>query len=221
VAGKSKSASGKAVYDKRARLLKGAGVALSFKLSRGNSPQAKGAVTRAWKKYRVHLNPRKGTTPSKFVKTTKAEHRTVKKFYAPEAVTPGGFFVQPPKGVRASQYKVKVKGNRIEVRSPRKKVFDEIVALETTGFLRNPKKALAASLKGIKNIRQIQIMVNGFQGKNTYSLKDAALYMQHVLIPDLREEFEENGDRLTAKAVRDIFQLKVIHGAKRKKNRGG
>jgi hypothetical protein len=103
------------------------------------------------------------------------------------------------------------------VRSPRKKVFDEIVALQTKGFLRNPAKAIAASIKGIRNVRKIQLMVNGFQGKNTYTLGELANYLKHVVVRELREEAEEEGRRLTQKSISDTFQLKIIHGSKRTK----
>jgi hypothetical protein len=221
VARPTKLARSRAILDKRARSLKGAGVALSYKLGRKNSPQAAAWVTRRWKNYRTYLNPKKGTVPSKFVRLDKEELKIARTFYSPSAITKGGLFVQLPRGVKAADYKVTVnkKTRRIEIRSPRKKVFDEIIALETKGFLRDPEAALKATLKGTKNIRQVKIMVNGFQSKNTYSVKGMAFYLRHVLIPDLRDEFEESDHRLTAKAIADIFQIKVIHGSKRTKKK--
>jgi hypothetical protein len=220
VARKAKARPSRALYEERARKLKAIGAPLSFKLGRkGNSPQARAAVTRQWVKYRSRLNPRKGTTPSKFVPATKKELRTIRKFYSPEAITKKGFFIQPPKGVRAADYKVTVRGDTLHVKSPRKKVFDEVIALKTKGFLRNPEKALAATLPGKKNVKGLQILVNGFQGKNTYSVKELNLYLKHRLIPNLREEFEESGHRLTAQAVSDTFQLKILHGPRPKNRR--
>jgi hypothetical protein len=209
------------VTRERAGLLKGAGVTLSFALGgRKNTPQQKGAVTRAWKKYRIHLAPRTGTVPAKFVPLSKAQLRVAKKFYAPTALTKGGLFIQPPKGVPARDYKVTVntRTKRVEVRSPRKKVFDEIVGIKPTDILRDPTAAIKKTLAGMKNVRQVQIMVNGFQGKNTYSPKDALLYFKFRLLPSLRKEFKEEGRRLTKQIIVDTFQLKVIHGTPRKKS---
>lgn len=179
------------------------------------SPQLKSAVTRAYKKYAHALNPKKGTPPVKFFKTTKAQHDTVSRVISSKAMTAKGFFIQVPKGVKPHDYKIKIiKGAILE--KIRGRQSDRIVALDSRRMAKNPTRAFREAVareekRTGKKAQQAQLIVNGFQGKRVQSIKSMLFYFEH------NPRFLDETGELEPDDFDDTFQLKLIYGSKQKR----
>ena len=182
---------------------------------RKHTPQQKSAVTRLFKQHAHFLNPQSGTPPVKFFATTPAQRRVAAKTLSSRSLTPGGFWLQVPKGVRPRDYKVKVeRGGVVERISGRQ--HDRIIPISTKRIAKDPisafRKAIAAEEKRTgKKAKQAQLIVNGFQGKRVESIKSMLYYLENS--PRFAFETEDLDDD----EFEDTFQLKLIYGQTRKK----
>lgn len=196
----------------RADRLRAAGFHVTLRAKKKQSPQQKSAVTRLFKKHAHYLNPNPDTSPVKFFKTTPAQRRQVAKVISSKSLTPGGFWIQVPKGVKPAQYKIKVeKGVIREI--IRGKQNDSITALSSRDIAKDPIRAFRLAiarqekLTG-KKAKQAQLIVNGFQGKRVQSIKSMLYYLENS--PRFAFETEDlDGDEFE-----DTFQLKLIYGKK-------
>jgi hypothetical protein len=127
------------------------------------------------------------------------------KFLSKDQVTPSGFWIQRPKGVGKGKLIYRLRGNSLEVSIPGK-MRDVVLSLNARLILRNPEKALTEAMQGRKRPRQVRLMVNGFQGNNSYSAKQFFEYMHDDLLPFLRKR-----RGLTVDQINTIFQLRMIY----------
>ncbi len=208
-------------YAERVRRLKAYGFQPTYRLRLGaaNTPAAKGAVTRAWKKHQYFLTLKPETQPVHFVRfKTKAERKAVSAQLSKEAITPGGFFVQVPKGVKPSAYKVSLNSSGEIVESTRGRQHDIIFRPDYVALAGDGKNFLKAELKARakaegRGIRGVRIMVGGFEGKSLKSPKEIGRYIASLK----RRVIGSGRGQLSAAEFEDKFQLKILFRAKRKK----
>jgi len=193
----------------RADKLRAAG--FNVKLSkRRHTPQQKSAVTRLFNQHAHFLNPQPGTLPVKFFATTAAQRRVAAKTLSSRALTPGGFWLQVPKGVRPRDYRVRVeRGGVVERIKGRQN--DRIVPISTRKIAKDPIKAFRLAIaheekRTGRKAKQAQLIVNGFQGKRVQSIKSMLYYLENS--PRFSFETEDLDDD----EFEDTFQLKLIYG---------
>ena len=201
-----------------------------------SSPQAKGAVTKAWNRIRLYTENSKQTF--KFVPLPKTKAgRIAKGATAKRQRVPGGAFFHVPKGVRKSDYRVKIgpqgeiiaraKGKRGGQRTEHTWSIDpELVADD-------PMQVLEDMLaKAGKKPDLVQFVVNGNDGAYEYSWEAFLTYGPETLsaiMDPTEEQRRKHGDALEPEYLAEIFQIKFIyqtkstkptrHGRKKKKVR--
>jgi hypothetical protein len=184
--------------------------------SKKQSPQLKGAATRLYAKHAHFLNPGPDTSPSKFFKLSKTQRRLAKKTLSSQSLTPGGVWLQVPKGIKPADYTIRVEKDAV-IEEIKGKQFDRILPLKRGELLRSPVEAFQAVFDrekarakrlGIPLPKQAQLVVNGFQGKRVQSIKAMQYYLTH------NPRFLEEIDELDEEEIEDTFQVKFIYPTK-------
>jgi hypothetical protein len=202
-------------YAEKAKRLRDFGFNVSLKSGHRQTPQQKSAVTRLFKAHSNFLSPRKGTSPTDFIPASGSKLRQARKIVSSKSITPGGFFIQIPKGVRKRDYSVKIE-NGVIVEKIRGKQNDRIVPLNSKDVAIDPpgafRKAAERELRKMKGKKPVaaQLMVNGFTGKRVVSLKQLLNYLEHS--PQFLTSVEDIGDD----DFEDTFQIKFIYAKSRK-----
>lgn len=202
------------IDDSRAKQLKGYGFRLTYKQGRRNSPQAKAAVTRLWNSHVHFINAKEH--PVKFVPfKSDAEKRTVHRLHPKEAIAPGGFWVQEPKGIKPRKWTVKVEKDHIRERI-NGRADDIIVPLSGGEFAADPRgyveglvKKWTKRTKGKKPLA-FRLMVNGFEGNRSRSLKDMLWYVENKLSVNMEADFDDD-EEAVADEIDEHFSLKLIY----------
>ena len=222
-------------YEERVRKLRSFGFHPSYRIGRKNTGAAKGAVTRAWKKHQYFLAPREGTQPVKFKRASKRELKIARQVLSSEAVTPGGFFLMVPRGVRPSDYDMKIKKGRKGVRAVveesirglqkdvvirpewRELVMDprgHIIELVTRQKQDAPRRRVRGKMRPRK-LRGVKIVVGGMEShSNMISPSSLADYTDDLFenFVGSEDEYESASDyNRRAREFVDKFQLRFIY----------
>lgn len=209
----------KEVYAKRARELRGYGFNLSLRGNKNPTSQEKSSVSRAWNRVVFYVGGR-GANEKRLDFHRFRGSASEKKWrsnIARERITPGGFFVQRPKGVKKGQYKISIHkegGVKIKVRG--KKVNDIEILLDMIGVARDPRAELQRVLKGHKRPREFLLTVNGYDASRFEDLEQFNRYLETDLIPHL-ERAEFNFEKWGA----TVFGLRLVYSGKGDKKTGG
>ncbi len=208
----------------KAKILRSFGFKPKLQEKKKVTPQLKAAVTRQFKAHASFLSPKKGTSPAKFFPANKSERRLAGKVLSRRSITPGGYWLQVPRGVKPQDYNVRVhEGGLVE--KVRGRQNDRIIPLSRRDVSRDAvsafRKAIAREAarqkkagKG-KTPKQVQLIVNGFQGKRVQSLKSMLFYLEH------NPRFLDESGELEPGEFKDTFQLKLIYGSKSSKKSSG
>ncbi len=196
-------------YREKASLLRSVGYKITYGTKAGDKrdlARKKSAITRAWKRAGSFLES--GT--HKFIPATRKQR---KDFASTKARSPGGFFQPVPAGVSSSKIRYKLKGGvlRQTVSDPKtgQRRSDFIVRVDARKMAAQGQEYIndliaQYKLQGVSKKLTFRLMVNGWDGKNPYNIKDIGNYLTDSFFPKLRKE------KLKASQVNDIFHLKII-----------
>lgn len=196
-------------YREKASLLRSVGYKITYGTKAGGKrdlSRKKSAITRAWKRAGAFLES--GT--HKFIPATRKQRSD---FASSKARSPGGFFQPVPAGVSPSKIRYKLKGGvlRQSVSDPKtgQRRNDFIVKVDSRKMAALGQEYIndliaQYKLQGLSSKLTFRLMVNGWDGKNPYNIKDIGNYLTDSFFPKLRWQ------KLKAREVNDIFHLKII-----------
>lgn len=217
----------KTEYARRARLLRKFGFTPAYRINKSNTNAAKAAVTRVYNAHRFFLNPKPKTQPVKFVRATKAQIRIAREIISSEAITPGGYFLMVPRGVKKSEYSLNIRPRRKGVKAVieeriRGKQFDVVLRPNWREMLSDSRGAIARIVKEQrkeapkgKRLRGVKIVVGGMESKGPM-VSPAALsnYFDDLFDAFVGNEEQFDSPREYHKRARefaDKFQLRFIY----------
>jgi hypothetical protein len=199
-----------AYRDRLMTLKKKFGVAFSFPVSGKLTPQRKGAVTRAMRKYVEFLDPK---NRFQFVKASPAVLKKVKakKGTKSTQVTKTGVFVQVPESRKRGKDGKRKGKQRSRVRISR---AGEI-SVSTGGFVSTVKKFRAAAVLRDPSLieaeakrrgaEKVFVSIKGHRGKNEYSIAGFMRYFRESLSSVVEEHIEEEGG-----AFQNYFSVEFV-----------
>jgi hypothetical protein len=200
------------VYRKRAAELRKYGFAV--RLNKRIKPQQKTRITKLWKQKKFYIT-NQDRNRIEFVRVrSKSSLKTARSVLSGSQITPSGFFLQRPKGIKRGSLKYTLRRGELEI-TARKRMHDIVIPISVRHILRDPIQAQQRALSGRKKPRKIRLMVNGFAGKTSYPVADFFNYMKEELIPYLRGDADLRGkmvnQRMTNGMIEDAFHLRLIY----------
>jgi hypothetical protein len=205
------------VYRERAAKLSKYGFAA--RANKRIKPSQKTAITKLWKKTKFYItNQDKNRVEFVRVKS-RYGLKTARSVLSESQITPKGFFLQRPKGMKKGSLKYRLREGSLEIIA-RKRMHDVIIPISVKLILRDPIEAQRQALLGRRKPRQTRLMVNGFAGKTSYDVADFFSYMHDELIPYLKGKsaymHRERGvlrqkAPMSNRQIEDIFHLRLIY----------
>jgi hypothetical protein len=190
------------VYRQRAAKLSKYGFAA--KANKRIKPSQKAQITKLWKKAKFYIT-NQDRNRIEFVRVkSKSGLKTARSVLSNAQLTPKGFFLQRPKGMKKGSLRYIMHDGSLEIVA-RKRMHDVIIPLNLRLVITDPKRAQQDALGKRKSPRQMRLMVNGFAGKTSYGVADFFNYM-HDELPKIQKK-----SKLTRAEMEDIFHLRLIY----------
>jgi hypothetical protein len=206
---------------KKAALLREYGFNVNYGKRGKTGKQFKGSVTRAWQKvFRYVENEKQEFT---FKKAKKSDLKSLKYGLGKKAITPGGFFIKIPKGVRKTpDVKVREDGAiEYEATGPKGGKIKEVIHRVDPLLVADDLDAEVERLRKSDPMPDdVGMTVNGFDSPMTeeYDLETLTAYLAYDLFPRLRDpnidpgHAKKHGKRkLSDDEIADIFHLKFSY----------
>lgn len=196
------------------------GFNISLKGNRKQTPQQKSAVTRLYGKVSGYTEDNR----FKFFKLQPSKRRKLKGIFSKNTLTPRGVFIQIPKGVPRSEFKLSV-SRRGGVRLQGKGMCDSFIAVDPEKLAVDPQEAFKTAL-GKRNPQAVKLVVNGYESRTEKSKGAHAIYDLEVFFGYFNElhqamtaepgeykgPIKRNQKRAyTDEEFADIFHLKLIY----------
>lgn len=221
-------------YAQKARQLREFGFPVKYGKRGKTKPRDKSAVTRQWKKVEKYVENQK----QKFIwqPATKKDSKKIKAGIGKHAMTPNGFFLKVPRGVRkAPKIRVREKDGAVTFEATGKNGgrVKEIIHRVNPLLLAEDAEQVVIEMVGDDPYPpdDVALTVNGFDSPMTedYDLETLASYLVYDLFPRLRDPNISEAQRrkhgkkpMTDDEIAEIFHLKFSYfsrGKKRKNTR--
>lgn len=150
----------------------------------------------------------------KFQKLTPKQLKTLKKsgLYSKDQFSETGVFIEVPANLDRRKFRLKIKGNDIEILGGSRK--DLMVRLDPEKMIVDPESAVTDAVKQTtkrkkKKPKGYSLRVRGYSAKNAQytTLKQMAQYIKFRLLPDWLERNEDADEKKFA----DIFHVKILY----------
>lgn len=205
----------KSTYDKQARFLRAAGYKISYRGNRKATPAQKAAVTRLFQPLSAY------TEKNDFIfrHVPRRNKKVLRGTFSSQQITPGGVFIQRPKGVSKKDFKISIKKTGVSLAG--KNFRDVFVSLDPEKLAVDPEKAARDAIGNRKPV-WVKMVVNGFEARGDalnpkeklHALKVFWSYWEQLykdLTSDDPEDRERGGRAMTDEEIADTFHLKLIY----------
>jgi len=154
-------------------------------------------------------NPR--TTKYNFVykKLKPSEKKLFKGLVSPSQFTAGGVFIEKPAHIPLKKFKIKADKTGVVYKFG--DCEDKVIRISPRALARNPetalKNALARAMKGTKKKpKNFRLMVNGFRGQRSFTIKELHYYVETQLLPNFMENEDVNEEDFS-----DTFHISLSY----------
>lgn len=138
-----------------------------------------------------------------FKKLTPKQRKEFKGLFSKRQFTPSGVFIEKPASISPKKFKISIEGKAVKYCYGKCK--DRLVKISRTALARDPAEAVRKAI-GKRKPKSVKLVVNGFLGRRSLSLKELLYYVEAQLAPQfLEEEGNDEGD------FTDTFQLRLIY----------